>query len=107
MLENSERELQRVKGAGTPMFFEGDCEDLQKVRPPVEPDTPGECGDCIREGTAWVHLRMCLDCGHIGCCDSSPRMHATAHFHASEHPVMMSAEPGESWRWCFTHELTG
>lgn len=107
MLENSERERERVRSTSAPMIFEGDCEDLQHVRPPVEPDTPGECADCIREGTAWVHLRMCLDCGHIGCCDSSPQMHATAHFHASGHPVMISAEPGEAWRWCFVHELTG
>lgn len=107
MLESSEQERERVKATGSPMIFEGDCDDLRTVRPPVEPDTPGECGDCVREGSAWVHLRMCLDCGHIGCCDSSPRKHATAHFHAEKHPVMMSAEPGETWRWCFIHELTG
>lgn len=107
MLESSERERERVRTSGGPVVFEGDCEDLQLVRRPVEPDTPGECGDCVRDGTAWVHLRMCLVCGHIGCCDSSPQMHATAHFHGTGHEVMMSAEPGETWRWCFVHELTG
>ena len=75
--------------------------------PPVEPDTPGECGDCLREGTAWVHLRMCIDCGHIACCDSSPQRHASAHHEESGHPVMRSAEAGEDWRWCFVDQLTG
>ncbi|AZZ83620.1 hypothetical protein C5O27_07810 [Gordonia alkanivorans] len=55
----------------------------------------------------WAHLRMCLRCGYIGCCDSSPRRHATAHFHDTSHPVMRSAEPGESWRWCYVHEVIG
>ena len=64
--------------AQKPVSLEGDCEHLQKVRPPVEPDTPGECGDCLREGTTWVHLRMCVICGHIACCDSSPERHASA-----------------------------
>jgi CPA1 family monovalent cation:H+ antiporter len=107
MLEYSDNELERVKAAQRPIAFEGACDDLREPRPPVEPDTPGECGDCIREGTAWVHLRMCQTCGHVACCDSSPRMHATAHFRSTEHPVMRSAEPGEIWRWCFVHELTG
>lgn len=107
MLDYSERERERVKAAGNPMVFEGDCDDLRLARPAVEPDTPGECGDCLREGTAWVHLRLCLGCGHVACCDSSPRRHATAHFHATRHPVIRSAEPGESWRWCYVHELTG
>jgi CPA1 family monovalent cation:H+ antiporter len=107
MLEYSDNEVERVKAAQRPIAFEGACDDLREPRPPVEPDTPGECGDCIREGTAWVHLRICLTCGHVACCDSSPRMHATAHFNSTEHPVMRSAEPGEIWRWCFVHELTG
>jgi CPA1 family monovalent cation:H+ antiporter len=86
---------------------EGGCEELREAAADVTPNTPGVCEDCVREGTQWVHLRLCLTCGHVGCCDSSPRRHATAHFHASSHPVMRSAEPGESWRWCFVHELTG
>jgi CPA1 family monovalent cation:H+ antiporter len=107
MLEYSDAERERVRTAQQPLSFEGGCEDLRLVRPPVEPDTPGECAECVAEGITWVHLRMCLVCGHVACCDSSPRRHATAHFHESLHEVMRSAEPGESWRWCFVHELTG
>jgi Na+/H+ antiporter len=106
MLEYSERERERVRGA-TALHYEGGCEHLQEVRPPVEPNTPGECAACVREGLAWVHLRMCVTCGNIGCCDSSIGRHATAHFHESEHPVMRSAEPGDDWRWCFVDNLTG
>ena len=83
------------------------CTHLDSPRPPVEADPPGgrACVDCLQEGTAWVHLRECLDCGHVGCCDNSPRRHATAHFHATQHPVMQSTEPGEDWRWCFVDEI--
>ena len=59
------------------------------------------CEDCVKIGSAWVHLRECLVCGHVACCDSSPHRHATRHFHASEHPVMRSVEPGETWGWCY------
>ncbi|WP_439030019.1 UBP-type zinc finger domain-containing protein [Gordonia terrae] len=66
------------------------------------------CEDCVAIGEAhWAHLRKCLTCGHIGCCDSSPRRHATAHFHDVAHPVMRSAEPGEVWRWCYVHSVMG
>ena len=62
----------------------------------------------MREGfTQWVHLRQCLECGHVACCDSSPRQHATAHFQDTGHPVMRSAEPGEDWRWCFVDNRLG
>jgi monovalent cation/hydrogen antiporter len=71
------------------------------------PTTPRVCEDCLKEGTQWVHLRECMTCGHVGCCDSSPRRHATRHFHATQHPVMRSVEPGENWTWCYVHELTG
>jgi monovalent cation/hydrogen antiporter len=83
------------------------CAHLDQPRSPVSADPPGghACVDCLREGTGWVHLRMCLDCGHVGCCDSSPRRHATGHFHATLHPVITSAEPGEDWRWCYVDEL--
>ena len=84
------------------------CTHLDAPRPQVTADPPGgrECADCLVEGTRWVHLRECLDCGHVGCCDSSPRRHATAHFTRTAHPVMTSAEPGEDWRWCFVDELS-
>ncbi len=109
MLDYSERERERVKATATqtPIAFEGGCEDLREVRPPVEPVTAGQCDDCVAQGYTWVHLRLCLVCGKVACCDSSPHRHATAHFHESGHPVMRSAEPGESWRWCFVHEITG
>lgn len=72
--------------------------------PPPEYDASA-CVGCREEGRAdWVHLRACLTCGYVGCCDSSPRRHATGHFQQSEHPVMRSAEPGEEWRWCYLDE---
>lgn len=72
-----------------------------------QPNTPAGCEECLRDGTAWVHLRLCLACGHVGCCDSSPHRHASAHFRDSEHPVMRSFELGEAWRWCFVDEVVG
>jgi CPA1 family monovalent cation:H+ antiporter len=107
MLDHSEDERVRVRAvAGRASGTDG-CEDLAAARDDVEPNTPGQCEDCVREGTQWVHLRLCLTCGHVGCCDSSPQRHATGHFHEAHHPVIRSAEPGERWRWCFVHELTG
>ena len=69
----------------------------------VAPRTNG-CEECLRLGTPWVHLRLCLSCGHVGCCDSSPMRHARAHAHAIGHPIVQSMEPGEDWRWCYVHE---
>jgi CPA1 family monovalent cation:H+ antiporter len=69
------------------------------------PNTPEGCEECLATGGRWVHLRVCQVCGHVGCCDSSPGKHASAHFAGTEHPVMRSYEPGESWRWCFRDEL--
>jgi uncharacterized UBP type Zn finger protein len=66
------------------------------------------CPQCLADGHSdWVHLRQCLDCGQVGCCDSSPRRHATAHHAATGHPVIRSIEPGESWRWCYVDEALG
>jgi Na+/H+ antiporter len=107
MLDYSADQQERVRSTGVVVQLEGGCDHLREARRPVEPDTPGECGDCLREGTAWVHLRMCTSCGHIGCCDSSPQRHASMHHEQTDHPVMRSAEPGEDWRWCFVDELTG
>ncbi len=59
------------------------------------------CEDCLRTGSQWVHLRRCLSCGHVGCCDSSPQRHARAHAGDSAHPLIQSAEPGEAWGWCY------
>jgi len=86
------------------------CGDLDhyQVGPVVsEADAAGlACVDCLAEGSRWVALRRCLECGNIGCCDSSPRQHATRHFHLTTHPVMQSSEPGEDWRWCYLHHET-
>ncbi len=59
------------------------------------------CEECLKMGSEWVHLRVCLTCGHVGCCDDSLNKHATAHFHATHHPVMASGEVGENWAWCY------
>lgn len=72
---------------------------------PVPADFEPICTDCAATGGEWVHLRRCLTCDHLACCDSSPARHATAHHHATGHPVMTSAEPGERWRWCFLDEV--
>jgi monovalent cation/hydrogen antiporter len=80
------------------------CTHLEQIPVEVTPSTREGCEDCLREGTTWVHLRECLSCGHIGCCDSSPRRHADLHHRETKHPVMASFELGESWRWCFVDE---
>jgi len=70
---------------------------------PVPARTEG-CEECLHRGMPWVHLRLCLTCGHVGCCDSSPGRHATKHFHQEGHPVMASFEPGERWAWCYVDQ---
>ncbi|RBY76572.1 sodium:proton antiporter [Blastococcus sp. TF02-09] len=82
------------------------CEHLERA-PVTGPQPASACEDCLVEGTTWVHLRTCLSCGHVGCCDSSPRRHSRAHFGAVGHPVVVSAEPGEAWRWCWVDEELG
>ena len=84
------------------------CDHLT-ARSSTVPDarTPGGCEECIAAGTRWVHLRLCVDCGHVGCCDSSPMRHATAHHRSTAHPVVMSHEPGEDWRWCYEDRVQG
>ncbi len=91
----------------TPARTAGECDDLASAPMSKVPTFTDGCPDCIREGTRWVHLRLCLSCGNVGCCDSSVSKHAEKHFHASDHAVMRSFEPGEAWRWCYVHELLG
>ncbi|MCU1657492.1 MAG: sodium:proton antiporter [Pseudonocardiales bacterium] len=91
----------------TPHQRAGDCEHLRNAPRVTTARTPEGCEECLRDGTRWVHLRLCLTCGHVGCCDSSPQKHATAHFRGTWHPVMRSIEPGEAWRWCFVDEMPG
>ncbi|MCV7044675.1 UBP-type zinc finger domain-containing protein [Mycobacterium frederiksbergense] len=86
------------------------CEHLHSAVGIVDPEplTPGRCQECAHAGAGtWAHLRMCLSCGHVGCCDSSPHQHATEHFRQTGHAVMRSAEPGESWRWCYVDSRMG
>jgi uncharacterized UBP type Zn finger protein len=71
---------------------------------PVKRGSRG-CEECEKMGGRWVHLRECLVCGHVGCCDSSEHKHATKHFHATQHPVMRSVEPGDDWGWCYVDEV--
>lgn len=79
------------------------CSHLNAIKK-VHPRTKG-CEECLKTGQSWVHLRMCTDCGHVGCCDSSIGKHATKHFHTTHHPVMRSDEPGEDWYWCYVDEV--
>jgi uncharacterized UBP type Zn finger protein len=80
-----------------------ECTHLDEIRE-VVPNANG-CEDCLRIGGTWVHLRLCLICGHVGCCDSSKNKHATRHFHATNHPIIRSFEPGENWGWCYVDQV--
>jgi uncharacterized UBP type Zn finger protein len=81
-----------------------DLENLSRGRKQsVEPSSHG-CEECLALGDDWVHLRLCLTCGHVGCCDSSKNRHATRHFHATQHRTIKSFEPDEDWAWCYEHE---
>ena len=79
------------------------CTHLDQVED-VTPSGEG-CEDCIPIGGRWVHLRLCMTCGHVGCCDSSPGKHATRHAHRTAHPVIASYEPGELWAWCYVDQM--
>jgi uncharacterized UBP type Zn finger protein len=79
------------------------CSHLDMVAD-VTPSAPG-CEDCLRIGSWWVHLRLCLTCGHVGCCDSSPNRHATKHAREMGHPLVQSMEPGEDWIWCYVDQI--
>ena len=80
------------------------CEHLI-VQHEVSATTPEGCEECVAEGDEWVSLRLCLSCGHVGCCDNSKNKHATAHFRATEHPAIKSFERGEEWGWCYVDEV--
>ena len=86
---------------------ESGCEHLAAAGHSIRPRTPDGCEECLRDGTTWVHLRLCLSCGHVGCCDSSVGKHADRHHDETGHPVMRSIEPGEAWRWCYVDQLLG
>jgi uncharacterized UBP type Zn finger protein len=79
------------------------CTHLDQIQE-VTPHSDG-CEECLQSGDSWVHLRLCLSCGHVGCCDSSKNKHATAHVHATDHPLVQSLEPGEDWIFCYKDQL--
>ena len=81
------------------------CTHLDEVAVGELPNEVDGCEDCLRSGGKWLHLRICLTCGHVGCCDSSPNRHATAHHRATTHPIVRSLEPGEDWSWCYADEV--
>lgn len=102
-----EADADSAAAGGTTHHATGEgCAELDSY-PAVDVEPATVCPECVQEGLTWVSLRRCLECDHIGCCDSSPARHATAHFHATGHPVMQSAQPGENWRWCYLHQTTG
>ncbi|HEY1249896.1 MAG TPA: UBP-type zinc finger domain-containing protein [Thermoanaerobaculia bacterium] len=81
-----------------------DCTHLDSIKN-VKPHTKG-CEECLKMGDTWVHLRLCLACGHVGCCDDSRNKHATKHYRAVHHPIMQSLEPeDDGWRWCYVDEV--
>jgi uncharacterized UBP type Zn finger protein len=81
------------------------CSHLDSLQVAALPDPLEGCEECLKTGDTWLHLRMCLSCGKVGCCDNSPNRHATAHFRESGHPLVRSAERGERWSWCYEDEV--
>jgi uncharacterized UBP type Zn finger protein len=81
------------------------CTHLDHVRVTELPESVDGCEECLASGGKWVHLRICLECGHVGCCDDSPGRHASAHAQETSHPIIRSLEPGEAWSWCFVDEV--
>ena len=81
------------------------CTHLNTIEVTELPAAVDGCEDCLRDGGVWLHLRICLECGHVGCCDDSPARHATAHEQSSGHPIIRSLESGEQWSWCYIDQL--
>ncbi len=81
------------------------CTHLDTITTTELPESVPGCEDCLRIGGEWLHLRICLQCGHVGCCDDSPNRHATAHHRETGHPLIRSLEPGEDWSWCFVDQV--
>lgn len=91
--ENIRFAIQRLRGGG------GSCPHVGEIRE-VEPESAEGCPECLAIGDTWIHLRMCMSCGHVGCCDSSKNKRASKHAQSARHPIMRSLEPGEDWMWC-------
>jgi Zn-finger in ubiquitin-hydrolases and other protein len=81
------------------------CRHRAHIKIAQLPPAVAGCQDCLAEGTSWLHLRICLECGHVGCCDHSPERHATAHANAYGHPIIRSLQPGEEWSWCYIDRI--
>jgi uncharacterized UBP type Zn finger protein len=81
------------------------CSHLDQIQVTALPESIEGCEECLKIGSSWLHLRMCMTCGRIGCCDSSPNRHASRHARDVGHPIVRSAEPGEEWSWCFIDEM--
>ncbi|MFD8495864.1 Na+/H+ antiporter [Amycolatopsis sp. NPDC059657] len=109
MLDRAKEEapLSEDRELSTPAATAGSCKHLSHAWRDVDPTSEDQCAACVEEGLNWVHLRMCLKCGNVACCDSSVGKHATRHFQDTLHPVMRSFEPGETWRWCFVDKQLG
>jgi len=116
VLDVEESLLARIEGPDSgerdemlvPLRAVAACEHLDRADASIiRPRTPEGCEERLREGMDWVHLRLCLSCGHVGCCDSSVGHHASGHYGECEHPVIRSYEPGEAWRWCFVDDALG
>jgi uncharacterized UBP type Zn finger protein len=94
----------RVHPAEEDGTVDAECSHLDQIRD-VSPRTMG-CEECLQSGDRWVHLRLCLTCGHVGCCDASPNRHARKHAHDQNHPLIQSFEPGERWFYCYVDDVT-
>ena len=81
------------------------CTHLDQIHSDVAPSSTIGCSECLKIGSRWVHLRECMTCGEVGCCDDSPNRHASKHARASSHPIIRSIEPGEDWLWCYVDEV--
>ena len=79
------------------------CNHVEQINQDITPSADG-CEECLQMGDSWVHLRICIICGHVGCCDSSKNKHANKHFHSTNHPLIQSFQPGETWIWCYVDE---
>jgi uncharacterized UBP type Zn finger protein len=90
--------------ASTNIDLSAPCDHVDEIKIRHVKRPGAGCEDCLKIGGQWVHLRECLICGHIGCCDSSPNRHATKHFQTTQHPIITSVEPGETWTWCYVDD---
>jgi Zn-finger in ubiquitin-hydrolases and other protein len=113
---SNDRQVQLIRRSGKPdmlalspgteqLLRHGYQQRMDTITVRQLPDSVAGCENCMREGGVWLHLRICLECGHVGCCDDSPNRHATAHRHSSGHPLIRSLEPGEESSWCYVDEV--